>query len=819
MILQIEDLIIFIICYIIITHKTIKYLLDKKEKNIDDIYTKIIAFLMLLILIKNSYIFLLLVFTSTLMSIILFNTSDDKILKIKKINETLLPILLIKHFLNDKKEENEEFNEVEFRKFIKNEEKNSKKFLEKMEIEGDRFYIEEYETLRPFFRKPILEILLKSIDDLTGEKIKNRDERFENLKYTILGDFLFSIKTSDLVEVEDMLFTTSRNEYLNYIVVRCRINEYLNFNSFEYLEIHKKLLMGLWIDKLLEKIVVRTNRKKKWMSSVFYELKGKNQNIKKDVFIGVCKEKFVIKKIIDWDMCIGSYRSIWRVKRKKSKMFDFKIDYNGVEKAHEVCLEILLETYKNNKELIELEKREILKEHNCSTTDEYIKKTIEEIKSDANKIMILRIKWKNEKEFLKESKKYLESVKLLGDLQKLIGLEVFKKNIYNKKIYLPCFIDNRGRQYYGTILSPTFNKIIRHMYKFRENKKIEGLEESRYYKEIMNYKKCVDEFKLEGRNVYFFIVTTIEIGKFFIKKDGIYMIKTEEIIKKGIEKYKEKNLNVDIEEKIYLKKMYNIIEKLEKKMNIDINTIVFKDATASGLQNYGVLAGYKDDMLKYLNINNKDWCDTYQYIVEKFVKEEKFKKRKYWKSTIMTIPYNAVWYSCFIKFINEIRKDKIEYKEMTENEKNNLANIHKEFFNNVKTTIKKDFYIKKEEDIKFYEFKYFKKEVVSEKEIKINYRGKRDKYKEYFYINIEDEKSTKNGREANNMHYLDANVAKTLLMKHEILTIHDCFGMRLCELHLIMDEINKYYWEIIKKGRIERKEDEGTETYSIHIII
>jgi hypothetical protein len=41
--------------------------------------------------------------------------------------------------------------------------------------------------------------------------------------------------------------------------------------------------------------------------------------------------------------------------------------------------------------------------------------------------------------------------------------------------------------------------------------------------------------------------------------------------------------------------------------------------------------GYKEDKLKYLNIDGDEWCDTYQYLIDKFVKKESgFLKRKYW---------------------------------------------------------------------------------------------------------------------------------------------------------------------------------------------
>jgi hypothetical protein len=61
--------------------------------------------------------------------------------------------------------------------------------------------------------------------------------------------------------------------------------------------------------------------------------------------------------------------------------------------------------------------------------------------------------------------------------------------------------------------------------------------------------------------------------------------------------------------------------------------------------------------------------------------------------------------------------------------------------------------------------------------------------------------------EANNMHNLDSNIIKKILEEIEIISIHDCIGVRLCDLHLVMDLLNKYYSEHIKK-----------ETYCIHIM-
>jgi hypothetical protein len=57
------------------------------------------------------------------------------------------------------------------------------------------------------------------------------------------------------------------------------------------------------------------------------------------------------------------------------------------------------------------------------------------------------------------------------------------------------------------------------------------------------------------------------------------------------------------------------------------------------------------------------------------------------------------------------------------------------------------------------------------------------------------------------MHYLDALLVKEIMKYFDLIAIHDCFGIRLCELHKVIDKINEYYSNKI-----------GKDTYSINII-
>jgi hypothetical protein len=171
----------------------------------------------------------------------------------------------------------------------------------------------------------------------------------------------------------------------------------------------------------------------------------------------------------------------------------------------------------------------------------------------------------------------------------------------------------------------------------------------------------------------------------------------------------------------------------------------------------------------------------------------------------MTIPYNAVKFSCFTRFIEKLEDDEIFYKKMCKEDQIYIKNMHEKFYWKVKNEIKKEFFIDNEPNLK--DFKYNEWLIIDKKEYKINYKKLRDKYINVTYKIIEDIKSTERGKEANNMHYLDAMLVKYVIEFFDIIAIHDCFGIRLCELHLVMDKINEYYSNKI-----------GEETYSIYII-
>jgi hypothetical protein len=275
-------------------------------------------------------------------------------------------------------------------------------------------------------------------------------------------------------------------------------------------------------------------------------------------------------------------------------MQEFRICIKSIIKANQIKMFLSSDLIKINKEYIENERNKLFYENKCNSYEDYFNKIIDIVKDNS---YIL----KDKKIIFNKCKDYHD---MMRDFQKILSLYMLNKEILDKGIYLPCFADNRGRQYYGTLISPTFYKIFRYLYEFSNKKSINNLKESKFYSEIIKYSSLVEEFKMSEEKKYFLIVLLIEVGKFFVNAKSFF-IKTEDIIISGLENYKIKNININKEEIMYLNKIYLVLDNLIN-YNKLIDTIIFKDATASGLQNYGLMLGYKEEMLKYINIDGSD---------------------------------------------------------------------------------------------------------------------------------------------------------------------------------------------------------------------
>lgn len=678
-----------------------------------------------------------------------------------------------------------------YKDFINNEKILNDKFLKSEQIFINRFDESEYLLLEKIFDdESLINNIYKVIDKIILQ------EKIEwNYRFLIIGDFLFSMTSLDIKDPYNIILKTSRNDYINKILIRAEVNTIFNCDFNKYTKIHKKLLIGLRKYGIIEKHVIKI-LSSDWETIIYFRLKADIKNIENTMNIGISENPFYIS--FNKKYLIGSFRNILRLKRKKKEMEDFKICTISVIKSNAIKFNLDRKLYSINRELIEKESIILLNKVGCSSLEEYFRKIKEELSKKKYNPEILKESYY---ELNEKVDKYYELMKIY---QKMISISILNRKIFNKAIYLPCFFDNRGRQYYGSLVSPTFYKIFRNLYKFEEEKKFIEFKDSKFYNKIMEYKYTINNLNLSENDSYMALILLMEIGKFYLKKEE-HLLKTEEFIYRGLENYNKEDEILKFEDRLYLNKIKENLKKLIIGEEYDINTIVFKDATASGLQNYGIILGYKEEKLKYLNLDGQEWCDTYKYIIDKFLETTKFSKRKYWKSTIMTIPYNAEWFSCFKKFTKALKEDDIEYNKMEEEEKDELRELHKKMYYSIKNKLKEDLFTKKEG--KLINFRYNEWRVVNKKEYKVNFEKLRDKYIDTTYILLDDEKTSRRALEANNMHYLDAVLIKKIMEEIEIIPIHDCFGVRLCELHILIDKINKYYSEKI-----------GKETYCIHVL-
>ena len=667
-----------------------------------------------------------------------------------------------------------------FDKFIEKEKEYSKMFFNKFNIIEDRFNELDYCIIKILWND---EILINKIYNVIDNLIKKEKLQYE-LRYLIIGDFLFSLNSNELSNPTEIIFKVLRSDYIFRIQFRNLINIYLNFNYKDYVTIHKKLLIGLRIEKIILKTELRNKEKNRWKTIINFQLSIKNFSTK--ITLWMSKYSFLIIKINDFNYSLSSFRYIIKIKRKKKEMRDFLIPFDGIKKSNNISFILSKNLFFLNQNLINNSLKNYLIDVSCTSLDNYFDKIKTIFKDD----------------------KIVKNVVECEIFQKLLVFKILEMNIWDIVFYLPSILDNRGRQYYCSLLSPTFNKIFRNLYTFATKKSTKNLITSEYYKKLIQFKWLIRNWNFNDYDSYFILVLLIEIGKHFIKNDQ-YFVKTEEILKKGILCFENKTTISDLCDQMYLNKIYYYLNKILKERRVDedcLNIIIYRDATASGLQNYGILLGYKKNQLKYLNIDGDSWCDTYKFIIDKYLLKTEHNQRYLWKYLIMTVQYNATWYTCFLKTLEILKKKNIEYKNWTRDEQITFKTIHKDFYEKIKNNLKNDFYENKFQTI--HEFKYDIWLIVNKYEYKVNFNNGRDKYENILFMLIDDHVLTERAQAANNLHFLDGSIVRDLLKNFELIVIHDCFGIRLNEVHLVMDELNKFYSKKI-----------GEKTYSLYIIL
>ena len=184
---------------------------------------------------------------------------------------------------------------------------------------------------------------------------------------------------------------------------------------------------------------------------IYYIIKVDVEFPVKEWLIDFSNKPFIMVSIHNIKYSVGSFRNIWKIKRRKREMEEIDICYNSIVKANQIELTLSTDLYELNEIHVLKEKRKILDEARCLNFEEYL--------SELGKVL----KDSNQSSNYNVVMKFVENYnKLTKYFQKIISMEVL-----NRALYLPCFMNNGGRRYYGTIISPTFYVLFRYLYEFR----------------------------------------------------------------------------------------------------------------------------------------------------------------------------------------------------------------------------------------------------------------------------------------------------------------------------------------------------------------
>jgi len=113
----------------------------------------------------------------------------------------------------------------QYKDFIENEKKFSKKFLNNLQIFDERFNEGDYEFIKKIFiDNNLISKIYYVIDDLILSLKQDHDMRF-----LVMGDFLFSMTSKELSDPSNLVLKTSRSDYLNKVRFRSIINNLIGF--------------------------------------------------------------------------------------------------------------------------------------------------------------------------------------------------------------------------------------------------------------------------------------------------------------------------------------------------------------------------------------------------------------------------------------------------------------------------------------------------------------------------------------------------------------------------------------------------------------
>lgn len=406
-------------------------------------------------------------------------------------------------------------------------------------------------------------------------------------------------------------------------------------------------------------------------------------------------------------------------------------------------------------------------------------------------------------------------------------IKIFTEQKIKFHIYIPIFLDFRGRKYYNSIVGPTQSKILRTAYFYGYYTK-EDFKNIKPWERLLKYsdkikKICNDNnFEMEEYfyDIYYWCI--IGIGKFLINKNKI-PIEEIEFIEKAEEFFKNYKHDLKTNDILEIKNYIRIMKSLTKE-NLEKGLIkkrvIIKDATASVNQILMKKLGpLNQNSMNYINLGEKnEWYDTYLIHKEKFIEDFKKNYKEYskfitnyseekiieWieevlprnliKKIIMIIPYSAGFRLCWKNYVDQIKENK--YKIVVNKD---LKNLLKLFYNFIKNDMQ-DMYLYKKKSSYYFdkvneEFEIKRKYVIETETgyADISYYKMKKKSIEKRYISNEkikrltklileitsalDIKSFNSSSAPNITHFYDADEIREIeiAMNKVFITIHDCY--------------------------------------------
>lgn len=662
--------------------------------------------------------------------------------------------------------------------------------------------------------------------------VKNYD--IDEITVIALIDIINSFLKSRYFIYDNEIYVGKNSKFNHFKFMRSRSKfmEIFGVSADEYLALHESIIVGLRAHKWIIKSNKIKNTKDVYSSFLVYEFWiFKDSKYSPTNFMDWNKKKIFIYGRIQ----ICDYLNIKNIyKSKKNMKSNNRGNLKFLKKMNNSKIYINKEFLRINKKLIEAELGSYLKLGSGGNIYNLLNKK----KSDLSY---------NEHQFILDNFEKINTLLVLKKLSKIKGSIRLNWKLDNR---LRVYNDNRL-----SLTNLKEFRFVFLFEEKKLSDQIGDIENSMYYKKMLYLGKGALALPPKNNFHIFYELQILKtIGAIFkneIEKENKIFISLEGFIEMGKKKYNNRILNKDFNENLYLNYLYFKLDRLGIG-EIDPNLIIYVDSTASGLQNMALVLKCKEFKKKYLNLSGDKWCDTYTYLAFKLLENhELIKKYPFvldripWKRVMMTIPYGVSWSNGKKYFIEGLSDINIDFNNLSETEQKELIIIYSFMFKNLKLK-KLPFYINnnlKDWDLKI-DINYTYLKIVEHKK---QYKGLRDKFQklkkiDYIelkvlgsikgsyrviepqlykqnpeitnkvfclykkdiisYIHIEDNiflfkiydyKKTESAFEANLMHNVDSGIIRHNLIEFEFFPIHDSAGIRIIDISLYYDKLNKYY--------------------------